>query len=395
MMVGLDRPGADLRRLHETAERISASLVELEVDPTRKLLEASALSGESAARWSAASAALTELWRRRELLEDLLSRADQLQRARRSDELYQLLTADSVQLGASEVPLADRSLFGTARTSVRCTPDHLLESMSAAFDDVKTIVGDIDVAWSRVTRKLDHARALLRESRELAEEVGEPGRRDLEDAAQTMARLNSLVAADPLSAAAGTVERLTEELRVIHDDLAADAALKRGSGERIRAAHGLAERLHSSVSNARSARTELMVKIAISAPPGEPPDHDELIAELADITETGRLGAWRQARDALEDWTVRTEAELERTGRTVASLRAPVDARNQFRALLEAYRAKANALGWVEDPELAELYVRARDALYTAPTDLAVAARLVRVYQQAISGPPAAEEGSS
>jgi hypothetical protein len=395
MMAGLDRPSVKLRRLHETAERISASLVELEVDPTRTLLESSTLSGESAARWSAASAALSELWRRRELLEDLLGRADELQRAKRSDELDTLLRTDSVQMSGSEVPLAERSLFGTDKTSRRCSPDQLLQSMSAAFDDVKTIVADIDAAWGRLTPTLDGARALLRESRELAEELGEPDRRDLEEAAQTVASLSSLIATDPLSAAAAKVDRLADELRAIHRDLADGAALKHGFADRIRSARELAERLRSAIGDAHSARGELMVKIALSAPPPEPKRYDALIAELTEITETGRLGAWRPARDALDDWTARTQDALERTHQTVASLRAPIHARNQFRALLDAYQAKAKGLGLVEDPELAEGFVRAQAALYTAPTDLAIAARLVRGYQQAVSGLPAAEEGPS
>ena len=395
MMAGLDRPSVKLRRLHETAERISASLVELEVDPTRTLLESSTLSGESAARWAAASAALSELWRRRELLEDLLGRADELQRAKRSDELDALLRTDSVQMAGSEVPLAERSLFGTATTSRRCSPEQLLQSMSTAFDDVKTIVADIDAAWSRLTPSLASARALLRESRELAEELGEPDRRDLEEAAQTVASLSLLIATDPLSAAAAKVDRLADELRAIHRDLADGAALKHGFADRIRSARELAERLRSAIGDAHSARGELMVKIALSAPPPEPKHYDALIAELTDITETGRLGAWRPARDALDDWTARTQDALERTHHTVASLRAPIHARNQFRALLDAYQAKAKGLGLVEDPELAAGFVRAQAALYTAPTDLAIAARLVRGYQQAVSGLPAAEEGSS
>jgi hypothetical protein len=48
-----------LRRLNEASERVSANLVELEIDSSRQLLEASALEGESAARWAEASAALT------------------------------------------------------------------------------------------------------------------------------------------------------------------------------------------------------------------------------------------------------------------------------------------------------------------------------------------------
>ncbi|MBV8431856.1 MAG: hypothetical protein JO244_11865, partial [Solirubrobacterales bacterium] len=56
-------PNTRLRQLHVASERISNNLVELEIDPTRQLLEASRLDGGSAERWSATSAALTELWR--------------------------------------------------------------------------------------------------------------------------------------------------------------------------------------------------------------------------------------------------------------------------------------------------------------------------------------------
>ena len=74
----IDRRLADL---HQASERISANLVDLEIDSGRQLLEATRLQGQSAIRWAAASQALTELWRRHGLLESLLTRADGLRRS--------------------------------------------------------------------------------------------------------------------------------------------------------------------------------------------------------------------------------------------------------------------------------------------------------------------------
>ncbi len=65
--------------------------------------------------------------------------------------------------------------------------------------------------------------------------------------------------------------------------------------------------------------------------------------------------------------------------------RAPIDARNQLRALLDAYQVKASRLGVVEDPEIGRIFAQAHEALYTAPTDLALVAQLVRRYQQMLS----------
>ncbi len=65
--------------------------------------------------------------------------------------------------------------------------------------------------------------------------------------------------------------------------------------------------------------------------------------------------------------------------------RAPLRDRNQLRALLETYQVKAKRLGRDQDLGLSEIFREARDVLYTAPTDLAQAAQLVRRYQQALS----------
>ena len=45
----------------------------------------------------------------------------------------------------------------------------------------------------------------------------------------------------------------------------------------------------------------------------------------------------------------------------------------------------AHGIGLLEDPDAAQRYERAHDVLYTAPTDLAEAADLVRRYQDTLS----------
>jgi hypothetical protein len=72
--------------------------------------------------------------------------------------------------------------------------------------------------------------------------------------------------------------------------------------------------------------------------------------------------------------------------------RSPIEARNQFRALLDAYRVKAARLGRVEDPQLAAIFEQAQGVLYTAPADLAQAAQLVRDYQRALGAPAVAAD---
>jgi hypothetical protein len=381
-----EAPSPMLQRLHEAAERISANLVELELDSSRQLLEASPLVGESAARWSAASTALTELWRRHGLLEHLLQRADKLHGSRRANELGAMLDAPSIELDSSDVPLAERSLLGSVQTADRCTADQLLASMSSAFDEVKTVISRIGEAWNTLIPKLDAERRLLQDTSRLAEELGESGRRDLKAAAQTLEGLRASVTTDPLSVPVSEVEALTRSLRAIREDLEGSIALKRGFEAKIHDAHELLEQVRATDREGQAAHEELLVKISVPGPPAAPKGRGDREAELAAIVALAQRGAWREARSGLDNWSTRTNASLDLARRTLDANRAPIEARNQFRALLDAYQVKAKRLGLVEEPQLAEIFTQAQQALYNAPTDLALAAQLVRSYQQALSG---------
>ena len=135
-----------------------------------------------------------------------------------------------------------------------------------------------------------------------------------------------------------------------------------------------------------------MLKVSLPAAPEPPVLTDDLRAELDSIASLARAGAWRDARGKLDAWTSRTEALLDQTRQAARANRAPVEARNQFRALLEAYQVKAQRLGVVEDPELEQTFARAHEALYTAPTDLALVAQLVRRYQELIGSAGSVQE---
>ena len=378
-------PQRQLQELRNAAERISSNLVDLEIDSGRRLLEGSRLEGESAARWAEASSALTELWRRHGLLEDLLKRADGLRGSRRSDQLRALLNDRSIILSTAEVPLAQRDLLGTAQAAQRCSPGELLLGMSAEFDQVKAVVTRIGDAWERLIPQLDAARGLLRDTSRLAEEVGEGGD-ELATASRALDSLSASVTMDPLSVSPGDVDAQIESLRATRQELESDAELRRGFETRILEARGDLERVRSAVAEGSAAREELRVKIALGADPPAVDGHSELEPELTAITELAQHGAWREARRLLDEWSARAGEAVQEARRSRDASRAPVDARNQFRALLDAYQVKAKRLGRLEDPVVAGLFRDAQKSLYTAPTDLGRAAQLLRSYQEALSG---------
>jgi hypothetical protein len=380
-----DDPTHELARLHEASDRIAANLVELEIDSSRQLLDVSTLTGRSAECWSQASAALTDLWRWQGQLGQMLERAEKLRSPWRSNELRSLLDGESIELARSEVPLAERNLLGSSEVMVRCTAEELLKRMSVAFDQAKTVVARFGDAWSALTPRVTAAQTALDEAQELAAGLGERHRRDLDEAARALPGLATAASADPLSTAPRDLDRLIDSLREIGRDLDATAALRREFDARVADARALLASLETTAGEARSAHDEALRKISVPSAPEPPALPDELGAQVDEIASLARAGAWRDARHKLDAWTSRTQALLDDARDALRADRAPIEARNQFRALLEAYQVKAQRLGVVEDPELEQVFARAHEALYTAPTDLALVAQLVRRYQELIS----------
>jgi hypothetical protein len=381
-----------LQVLRDAAERVGQNLVELETDPSRELLDGSKLAGESAARWSSASGKLSELWQWNGLLQAHVEKATKLRDGKRFDELAALLEGPSIELSSTDVPLAQRTLLGDSQLADRCSADVLLRRMSATFDEVKTVVAGIGGAWEALIPRVDAARAQLTQCQQLASELGESARRDLEAAAQQLASVSATTTSDPLAVRVSEIDMLTRSLAEIRADLDSIAIVKREFDGRLAGARELLERLRGLAEEGRAAHEELVVKIAAPTAPAALQLREDLDGQLARIAALGTRGAWRDARHELDQWSARTGALLDDARRILRANREPIESRNQLRSLLDAYQVKAKALGMIEDPDLAGLYAQAHDALYTAPTDLALVGALVRRYQQTLNGTPETQE---
>jgi ABC-type transporter Mla subunit MlaD len=376
-------PAHKLSRLQEASERAAANLLELEIDSSRQLLEVSALTGRSADRWSHASGALTDLWRWQGLLTQVLERAEKPRGPWRTNDLRALVEEESIELTRSEIPLAERDLLGSAERTVRCTPDQLLERMSRAFDEVKTVVAGFGEAWDALAPRVKTAQTTLEQAQTLADGLGE--RERVDEAARAVARLAASASADPLSTRPEDVDRVIDSLQDIRGDLEATAALRRDFDGMLAGARRLLSDLEMTVRAGLAVHERLQAKISVPTPPAPLAPPNDLSAALDAIAGLARSGSWRDARHRLDAWTSRTRALLDDAQQALRANRAPIEARDQLRALLEAYQVKAERLGLVEDPELERIFTRAHEELYTAPTDLALVSQLVRSYQERLA----------
>jgi hypothetical protein len=382
-----------LAALGLAADRIRENLVGLELDPDRELLDAIVLAGESAVRWAAASAEIADLWRGLGRLDAVLERARGLRGARRPrpaqlDELRDLLDGRSIELSSGAVPLADRVLLDGVEATQRCTPAELLVRMSNAFDLARAAVVEIAGVWEALTPRLEVVRRLLADAERSAAELGEPARPDLLEAARRLATLAATLSTDPLAVAPDQIDELGVGLGTTRRDLDATAAVAHDHPARIALARQLLSELRAVERAIPPAHAELVVKVAAAA--AEPPPASGIGALEAGLTEIAALAdarAWREARVGLAGWMIAERAALADAERTLRAKRAPIEGRNQLRGLLDAYQVKASRLGLIENPDLVEIFARARQELYTAPTDLVLAGDLLRRCQVALSSP--------
>jgi hypothetical protein len=378
-------PKQELAELKRSAQQSGASLVELELDPERKLLEAATLEGISADRRSRARALSAELWRRQGLLEDLLARAEQLARPRRAAELAALLDGPSIDIGPAAVEPAARSLLG-AHGQVR-SPAELLAEMTEMFDEVRGVFGLFARTWEELIPQLESVRNLAQTTTMLADADAPDDRGRLDAPLAAVASLARAVARDPLSVRDDAVAALSEELESLRLEYQRSAELRVAFPAALAAARTQLSTLNDAHAEARAAREELFVKIARPSGPPLATLDESLESELGRIGQLAEDRAWVDARRALDALCARIAAAVLDTRRCTEAYRSPIDARNQYRALLKAYQVKASRVGLIEDPDVAAIFRAAEAELHSAPTDLANAARLVRSYQEALSGP--------
>jgi hypothetical protein len=386
-----------LANLRVASERIAANLLELELDPGHELLEAAALEGTSAERWSQASATLLELWRCEGLLGELLGRATSVRGTRgrlpadRLAELDELLHGASIVVSSGPVAPEQRALLATTPGAIRCTPRELLARMAQAFDEANATIAELTRAWDDLVARLAAIESLLGEAGDRAAALGDGEVSALEPARRRHAELTALAARDPLGVDAEEVAGFEASLATASRDLSAAAELREQLDARLARAREVVGAIERAREEALSARDEARAKIVAPAV-AEPPDDAELEPALARVGTLAIEGRWREAGSELARWGARADALLERVRAATIANRAPVETRNELRGRLEAYRVKAASLRLLEEPMVAELHDRAYGILFAAPTDLRLAAELVVRYQQALSGRPAPSE---
>ncbi|MET7679965.1 hypothetical protein [Streptomyces sp. NPDC005423] len=409
----LDRDEVDraLARLGAEHEAIETSLLALQDHAGRRLLEGAELTGTTKERWVSTEASITLLWTYFDAYTAALRTARDIRARRRWSsredlaELTELLRGECVTLaGSTTAPAgAPAPLAGAGRLSHRYSLSALVDEMNDLYASSLDMVVTADAVWSALPARIDLLAAELQRTRRLAHSIGvrpgeHPSGDDLERITRTLTTLRERVVSDPLaywvpaqgSSAPGggrpdttVYDREARALEEVRREIDAVLTVRQDAEARLVRLRDVLSRADRTLAEARTARGEVLAKIAATEVPvvGGPPT--VLQEQLSTAAEYRRHAQWHRLSPLLESLEQKAEDELLRARESLSAVTAPLAVRAELRGRLDAYKAKVARHGLAEDPLLVERYDAARRMLWSAPCDLRVAEQAVLRYQQA------------
>ncbi|MGK5693099.1 hypothetical protein ACSNOJ_09335 [Streptomyces sp. URMC 128] len=423
----MDRDEVDraLARLGAEHEAIETSLLALQDHAGRRLLEGAELTGVTQERWTSTEASITLLWTYFDAYTAALRTAREIRARRRWSsredlvELTELLNGDSVTVAGSATATANApTLHGTGnRLSERYSLATLVDRMNELYATSLDMVVAADAVWSALPARIDLLAAELQRTRRLAHSVGvrpgeHPAGDDLERITRTLTKLREQVVSDPLafwqasegSSAPGggrpdttVYDREARALEDVRREIDAVLTVRQDAEKRIVRLRDVLSRADRTLAEARTARGEVLAKIAATEVPVVSGPPTALQEQLAAAAEYRRQAQWHRLSPLLESLEQKAEEELLRARESLTAVTAPLAVRAELRGRLDAYKAKVARHGFAEDTLLVERYEKARRMLWSAPCDLRAAEQAVLRYQQAaadlLGGPRVPDQG--
>jgi hypothetical protein len=390
----------ELARLEKAVAAIAANLVELDQNPDRQELGRIKLTGRTATLWADAGDALARLWQGHRQLGEVIARAKALRGQRRMNDAdraafqHEVLGA-SITLSTATVPLAQRGLLGSGQVVSTCSPAELLAAMESAFNTAVAVVTGAGEAWRRATPAAAEAADALLRVRDLIRQAGAGGlaadaNRLLDEADRLLGNLTGVLLSDPLGADLSGLDRVRTLIVRADAERTSAAELRASLAQRLRDARSVVAEIEAAQQAADAARDAVAGRFTdekIITVRGNDPR-----PELAAIEALAAAGHWALISPRLSAWNRQSRERLETLRSAQARNAGLLAERNELRGRLDAYRAKALSRGLGEDARLGPLEQTARDALFQAPCDLAVARAAVDAYQDVLSATIAARE---
>ena len=361
------------------------------------------LTGKTEQQVKLAIADLTQLFQLFELLRETVDKAKSLrsQIPKRGDggivtEIMTVLTTSSILLPQQLVPFQSRDLTSSSTQGGSVTADALLSMMAALFSQAKTIVLEVDTAWTQLETPLiefqQQAVGVIQELTTLIQRT--PGmvpvaiRQQMDGFQAEFKAVHEAIDTDPLTAEISLIQQLKPSLDAMTQHLTNLAeqqqTIKRRLDDSLR---GMTE-LRSVHQTGLLVFAEWQEKV-VDHPTIITMPSIEIITELTQWLHRLSMAYENNNSSAVHIGLTRWQSQFEQTMSQIQTsttqAQRSLQSRIELRGQLTAMKAKAGALGRSEDLTLGAIEIKAKQSLYTRPTDLLCAQQLIREYEQALN----------
>ncbi len=354
------------------------------------------LTGISQQRVGEALTAIERLFEDLELLNHTIDRARKLRQElpsifinnERLQEISKLLTAASIQLPGIQTPFAQRDLLSPNLQLQTISATDLLARMMLAFRVARDTLVAVDLAWMRLESQLIIDRQELVDLQQLAQNLQVSVSPALSAAQANFSNLQLEIDRDPLGVELAVSRDLTPLINNTRRELAALSQQRHQLQTEFTTAGQQLQQLRQLNLEAIAAASESQAKIGHNLPMSLPIPDAEIVAMeqwLERLVSTFEAGKLAPVRVGLTNWFDRVREYTRLAQSALSANRLPLDTRQELRGRLDALGAKALAKGKAEDPILADAIVRARQLLYSSPTDLTLALDLVQQYDRRLN----------
>jgi hypothetical protein len=354
------------------------------------------LTGISQQRVGAALTAIERLFEDVELLNQTIDRARQLRlelpslfvSQDRVQAIYKLLTAASIELPSIQTPLAQRGLLDSHLQVRSISATELLERMMGEFRVATDTLVAMDAAWLRLETRLVASQQELVALQQLAQQLQVPVSPALSATQASFSNLQVEIDRDPLGVELRIDRDLQPLLTNTRHELDSIAQQRQQLRSDFVTAREQIQALKPLNLETIAAGIASRDRIRHNLPSGSPIPDAEIVAMeqwLERLIATFEAGNIAPASVGLTNWSNKMQEYLSSARAALAANLLPLNTRQELRGRVDALGAKALAKGKAEDPVLADLALRARQVLYSSPTDLTVAIDLVKQYERQLN----------
>jgi hypothetical protein len=391
-----DEVDRDLVGLTAAYDRISAAMFALDGHAGLAALRGAGLTGDTRHIATEVLARADLLWSHYAALRSHLERAKAI-RAERSrpgdDELVALtglLRGPAIGLDAAGMALDETSPGPPVQ---RVALPQLTQNLERGAGETLGLLDEVRAAGDRMAARFVPLTGALAAARaERATLGGEaPGGAELDRVESELTLAHRDAAADPLSTGS-TVAALEARLRDLAARVSAVGALLAEVAGVRDGFPARADRLKSTVDELAAAReaagrayATVLEKIADPGLPGLPEPATALRAHLDQLRQLHAEARWTRLGTELAAAEQAAAAGLTRLTELRGAADGLMERRDELRGRLEAYRARAGRLGFIEHSGLSAAHEAAQRLLYTQPCDLPAATRAVVAYQRQLN----------